>query len=122
LVFFSHLWYSFAVNADGRNSVHCKTNDKYYILELNDTAIGLVHEHEDEDMGHMRDLVVAKMEQLFVQKLESPRKSKRKEIATLKERLRVAELEAERERSQRAVLTEKIKALEKEKPSKGKSK
>jgi hypothetical protein len=72
--------------------VHSKTDDKEYILELNDTAIGyrhlprlgswscavpslgdsaaetqyvltscaarssLVHEHELEDMGHMRDI------------------------------------------------------------------
>ncbi len=31
------------------------------ILELNDTAIGLVHKNEYEDMGHMRDIVMAKM-------------------------------------------------------------
>ncbi|ELR10890.1 Synapsin, ATP binding domain containing protein [Acanthamoeba castellanii str. Neff] len=36
--------------------VHSKTDDKEYILELNDTAIGLVHEHELEDMGQMRDI------------------------------------------------------------------
>jgi len=38
---------------------------KEYILELNDTAIGLMHEHEKEDSEHIRDLVIEKMSALF---------------------------------------------------------
>ena len=34
-------------------------------MELNDTAIGLVHAHEDEDMQIMKDLVISKMEGLW---------------------------------------------------------
>jgi len=45
--------------------VHCKETDREYILELNDTAIGLVHKYADEDMGYMRDIVVAKMNIVF---------------------------------------------------------
>lgn len=39
--------------------------DKAVILELNTTAIGLVHDHEAEDMAAMRDLVLARMETLW---------------------------------------------------------
>uniref|UniRef100_A0A6B2L819 ATP-grasp domain-containing protein n=1 Tax=Arcella intermedia TaxID=1963864 RepID=A0A6B2L819_9EUKA len=49
----------------GLDLVHCK-DGKEYILELNDTAIGLVHKHTKEDMGFMRDIVVTKMDSLFV--------------------------------------------------------
>jgi len=45
----------------GLDFLHSKVDDKEYILELNDTAIGLVHEHEREDMAHMRDLVLLRM-------------------------------------------------------------
>jgi glutathione synthase/RimK-type ligase-like ATP-grasp enzyme len=39
-----------------------KTQDgKEYILEINDTACGLMWEHEQEDCGRIRDLVLAKM-------------------------------------------------------------
>ena len=31
------------------------------VLEMNDTACGLMYEHEHEDNGHIRDLVVARM-------------------------------------------------------------
>jgi len=36
--------------------LHSEKDGKEYILELNDTAIGLVHAHAEEDMGHIRDL------------------------------------------------------------------
>lgn len=45
--------------------VHSKETGKDYILELNDTAIGLVHKYEEEDMGFMADIVMAKMNSLF---------------------------------------------------------
>lgn len=34
------------------------------VLEMNDTACGLMFEHEQEDMGHIRDLVMVRMAQL----------------------------------------------------------
>eukprot|EP00762_Andalucia_godoyi_P008467 ANDGO_05761.mRNA.1 Synapsin len=37
-----------------------------YILEVNDTAIGLVHSCEQEDNGHIRDLVLRRMEEHFL--------------------------------------------------------
>jgi len=40
-------------------------DDQALILELNTTAIGLVHAHEEEDMRQMRDLVLARMETLW---------------------------------------------------------
>lgn len=49
----------------GLDFVHSKKDGKYYILELNDTAIGLVHAHAEEDMGHMRDVVLMRMEEHF---------------------------------------------------------
>mmetsp|Transcript_14324 Transcript_14324/g.40679 ORF Transcript_14324/g.40679 Transcript_14324/m.40679 type:complete len:365 (-) Transcript_14324:43-1137(-) len=38
---------------------------KLSILELNDTAIGLVHKYAEEDMGFMRDLVLRRMAEHF---------------------------------------------------------
>jgi len=45
--------------------LHSKVDGKEYILELNDTAIGLVHEHEKEDMEFIRDLVLFRMSKHF---------------------------------------------------------
>jgi hypothetical protein len=38
----------------GLDFVHEKVTGKNYIIELNDTAIGLVHVHEQEDMSYMK--------------------------------------------------------------------
>jgi glutathione synthase/RimK-type ligase-like ATP-grasp enzyme len=32
-----------------------------YIIEVNDTAPGLMYEHEEEDIGHIRDLVLQRI-------------------------------------------------------------
>jgi hypothetical protein len=56
----------------GLDFLHCKKTDKFFILELNDTAIGLVHEVADEDMNFMRDLVLARMEEHFAPKSIDP--------------------------------------------------
>lgn len=45
------------------------TNDgKEYILEMNDGSIGLAPTREDEDHGHMRDLVIEKLVAHFAAK------------------------------------------------------
>jgi len=49
----------------GLDLVHDEKANKEWILELNDTAIGLVHSVEEEDMTYMRDLVVEKMQRVF---------------------------------------------------------
>jgi len=49
--------------------LHSKSNDREYILELNDTAIGLVHEHEYDDMCTIRDLVIYRMSNHFMKKI-----------------------------------------------------
>jgi len=49
----------------GLDLVHSKKDDKEYILELNDTAIGLVHKHTDQDMGFMADVVIAHMNRIW---------------------------------------------------------
>jgi hypothetical protein len=38
---------------------------KEFIIEINDTAMGLMFEHEKEDALDIRDLVVKKMEEYF---------------------------------------------------------
>ena len=45
--------------------VHDKKTDKFIILELNGTAIGLVKAFEETDMNLMRDLVIAKMSKIY---------------------------------------------------------
>jgi synapsin len=49
----------------GLDLIHDRNTGRIQILELNDTAIGLVHKVEDEDNGYIRDLVLAKMELAF---------------------------------------------------------
>jgi len=47
------------------DALHSKEDGKEWILELNDTAIGLANRHEQEDYGHMRALVLSRMEQEY---------------------------------------------------------
>jgi len=49
----------------GLDLLHSKATNTDYILELNDTAIGLTHKYEVEDMTIMRDLALSKMNLLF---------------------------------------------------------
>jgi hypothetical protein len=49
----------------GLDFVHDKKTDRLVILELNGTACGLVQRHEQEDMLHMRDVVLSKMRRSF---------------------------------------------------------
>lgn len=46
-----------------KDAIHA-ANGKEYILEVNDTAIGLGPEDEEEDNGYIRDLVIAKLNSL----------------------------------------------------------
>jgi hypothetical protein len=90
--------------------VHCK-DGKEWILELNDTAIGLVHKHEKEDMFFMRDLVVTKMSQLFsIQTTPDPNTKVTEDIETLKSTVSVLETEIRREKDKYDKLIENIKS------------
>jgi len=44
------------------DAVHTK-NGEHYILEINDCASGLAAENEQEDMRHMRDLVIQRLQE-----------------------------------------------------------
>jgi len=50
------------------DGVHSKIDDKEYILELNDSAIGFVERHREEDLIHTVELVLEKMELHFSKK------------------------------------------------------
>jgi hypothetical protein len=59
-------WIDLAAEALGMDicaldGVHSKTDDKEYILELNDSAIGLVTRHKEEDLQLIKELVLFKM-------------------------------------------------------------
>jgi hypothetical protein len=43
------------------DGVHSKVDDKEYIIELNDSAIGLFTRHVPEDLQHIRELVMIRM-------------------------------------------------------------
>ncbi|KAJ4462946.1 putative synapsin IIb [Paratrimastix pyriformis] len=47
------------------DALHRKSDDKCFILEVNDTAIGLVHKYEPEDYQHMRELIETRMTAYF---------------------------------------------------------
>jgi len=112
----------------GLDFVHSRTDDKEYILELNDTAIGLVHDHADEDMAFIRDIVVLRMTQAFVpkekaateeeeeegegeekkkdkgkdkgkEKQKKKKISKKEEIKQLKEQIQLLEIQLAREKA-----------------------
>jgi glutathione synthase/RimK-type ligase-like ATP-grasp enzyme len=50
----------FAVDA-----IHSK--GETFILEVNDSSIGLAPEYEEQDMGHIKELVLSRMKELFVE-------------------------------------------------------
>jgi len=120
----------------GLDFVHSKTDNKYYILELNDTAIGLVHKYAEEDMKYMRDLVLLRWKQAIDEMnkwnskktdtgkeesgVDKKRKKKEKasdkgeEIRKLKEEIELLKLQIAREKQ------EKEKVSTKEDPQKKK--
>ena len=55
------------------DAIHNKLDNKDYILELNDTSIGLGPLHEDEDMLLIRDLTLNKMREAFSKRTLSQR-------------------------------------------------
>lgn len=48
----------------GIDVVHCSDGSEY-ILEINDSACGLMYEHEEEDISHMKELVLKRMNEVF---------------------------------------------------------
>eukprot|EP01103_Thecamoeba_quadrilineata_P010558 TRINITY_DN2313_c0_g1_i2.p1 TRINITY_DN2313_c0_g1~~TRINITY_DN2313_c0_g1_i2.p1 ORF type:complete len:391 (-),score=51.28 TRINITY_DN2313_c0_g1_i2:17-1189(-) len=64
-----------------------RADGKLFILELNDTAIGLVHKYAGEDMLLMRDLVLLRMEEKFGVKEEG--KEETGEVIGLQEEVRL---------------------------------
>jgi len=50
------------------DGVHSAADDKEYILEINDSAIGLVERHLEQDLQHIRELVLIKMATEFAPK------------------------------------------------------
>ena len=47
------------------DGVHDPVTGKNYIIELNDSGIGLVERHKDEDLGYIKELVINKMKKEF---------------------------------------------------------
>jgi hypothetical protein len=48
----------------GQDAIH-DTDGKDYILEINDTASGFAPANMEEDMGHVRDLVLQRMHEAY---------------------------------------------------------
>lgn len=48
------------------DGVHSRADGKEYIIELNDSAIGFNARHEEEDLQHIRDLVLLRMMQVQI--------------------------------------------------------
>lgn len=98
----------------GLDFVHSKKDGKFYILELNDTAIGLVHAVADEDMKYMRDLVLSRMEEHFSPVDEEGVKNEElgDELKRTKDALQQMKQELERERQARQEVERKLKEKE----------
>jgi len=85
----------------GLDLVHGKDGNEW-ILELNDTAIGLVHKHEKEDMEYMRDIVIARMSKIFAKNLESEQTKKEDtDVSALQDKLEILETQLMREKENR---------------------
>jgi len=99
--------------------LHSKSDGKEYILELNDTAIGLVHKYEQEDMGFIRDIVMVRMAEAY-----PPKDDKGKTKETISEDLtslksEIEQLKAQLKREKEEHETIKHKLEEKKKKKKG---
>jgi hypothetical protein len=51
--------------------VHEQASDKFFIIELNDSACGFVERHTAEDMVHVRDLVLATARRVLLTSISS---------------------------------------------------
>jgi len=89
----------------GLDLVHAK-DGKEWILELNDTAIGLVHKHEKEDMEFMRDIVVSKMSTFFAKKSDEEKGTE--DVSALKEKLQILETQLRREKEKSTKLEQNL--------------
>lgn len=68
------------------DGVHDRTTGRDYIIEVNDSAIGLNVRHRDEDCRHIADLVLAKLSQVEAQYAaeDAARAAKEEEVAAKK--------------------------------------
>lgn len=104
----------------GLDLVHDEKTDKEWILELNDTAIGLVHSCEQEDMNFMRDLVIERMTKIFGNKKSTeenlPNEPPQEVIERLEKEIELLKIQKERENqeSKRQIeqLQEKLQSKE----------
>lgn len=86
---------------------------KEYILEVNDTAIGLSNKHAMEDSGYIRDLVLVRMkEKLFPKNQKQDDKQEKGNSLYEKYRIQKLEFDLEKERERNKKLQEKIQELE----------
>ncbi len=53
------------------DGVHDSVNDRYWIIELNDSACGFVQRHYDEDLQHVKELLMAKAKKLLLTKMDN---------------------------------------------------
>eukprot|EP01119_Soliformovum_irregulare_P003620 TRINITY_DN1437_c0_g1_i5.p2 TRINITY_DN1437_c0_g1~~TRINITY_DN1437_c0_g1_i5.p2 ORF type:complete len:220 (+),score=46.42 TRINITY_DN1437_c0_g1_i5:512-1171(+) len=97
------------------DGVHAK-DGKEWLIELNDSAIGLVARHIQEDLAHIRDLVMLKLAEAYPlpSSSQQPDQSSESTPAPLQEQLETLKLEISRQRVQ-------IDKLEKELENKSKS-
>jgi len=97
----------------GLDILHSKKDGKIYILELNDTAIGLVHKYAEEDMMFMRDLVIARMEEYFKPKDDKEPVSGAT-TKDLEDKIRQLEIALEREKKAKDDLAAQLVAAQNE--------
>jgi len=78
------------------DGVHSSIDDKEYIIELNDSAIGLVNRFQNEDVNFIRDLVIVRMETIFVKQPDTLPIPMENKITTLEEQIATLHLQLER--------------------------
>jgi len=88
--------------------LHSEKEGRDYILELNDTAIGLVHKYEKEDMLHIRDIVLMRMKEAF----PDEEKPSVEDAKWLRDQLAQANSTIERETEEKNKLLLRVKELE----------
>jgi len=96
--------------------LHSKETGKDYILELNDTAIGLVHKYEEEDMMQIRDIVITRMDEAYPAETQKSAGEEVKEdkemIKWLQDQLSLSNATLSREREEKKELQNKLNAAD----------
>ena len=63
------------------DAIHCADTGKEWILEMNGTSSGLLPSRKDEDNAHIRDVVLARMREVWLTEARAARRARARCVA-----------------------------------------